>query len=192
MKEIDDLLAESVEEAKSREASAFDEIAAGLPIVLFGGGGMGRRTARGLRKVGVEPLAFCDNNKALWGTEIEGLPVLSLAEAAEKYGRQAAFVVSIWGALATDRMPERERQLKAAGCRTVVSWGPLYWKYPTLFPHYAANAAHCVLEQAEAVRECAELWEDDYSKDEFLRRSSLAAVFRFRRSERPGERAHVL
>lgn len=179
MKAIDDLLTESVEHAKARESSTFDQIAAGLPIVLFGAGGLGRRTVRGLRQLGVHPIAFCDNNNALWGAQVEGLPVHSLAEAAERYGNTAVFVISIWGALSADRMPEREQQLKAAGCRTVVNWGPLYWKYPTLFPHYAANAAHCVLGQSEAVRKCAELWADDYSKDEFLRQVRWRLFFDF-------------
>ena len=56
---------------------------------------------------------------------VDGLGVISLAEAAEAYGDKAAFVITIWGALSADRMAERELQLKRAGCRTVTTWGPL-------------------------------------------------------------------
>jgi FkbM family methyltransferase len=169
MDELEQLLAEGVENAKLREAREFDNRVNGRPLVLFGAGGLGRRTLAGLRQAGVEPIAFCDNNSALWEQNLDGLPVLSLPAAAEQCGADAAFVITIWGGHATDRMADRERQLRAAGCRTVTHWGPLYWKYPAeLFPHYAANPAHLLLEQADAVRACAGLWADEYSRREYI------------------------
>ena len=163
-----ELLAEPMEAAKEREAITFEKVVAGRPLVLFGAGRLGRRTLKGARAAGLEPLAFCDNNADLWGREIEGLPVLSLAQAVAKFGNRAAFVITIWGGNPTDRMVERERLLRAAGCRTVLHFGLLYWRYPTLFPHYAANSAHLVLQQTEQVRACAELWADDASRLEYL------------------------
>ena len=156
-KALHELLAEPMEAAKEREAITFEKVVAGRPLVLFGAGRLGRRTLKGARAAGLEPLAFCDNNADLWGREIEGLPVLSLAQAVAKFGNRAAFVITIWGGNPTDRMVERERLLRAAGCRTVLHFGLLYWRYPTLFPHYAANSAHLVLQQTEQVRACAEL-----------------------------------
>lgn len=165
---LDALLREPVAAAKKREAVTFENLAGARPLVLFGAGGFGRRTLKGLRANGVEPLAFCDSNQALWGGRIGGVPVVSLAEAAATYGRDAAFVITIWGGRPTDRMTDREALLRAAGCHTVLHWGPLYWRYPELFPHYAANAAHRVLQQAEAVQACAELWADEFSQREYL------------------------
>jgi FkbM family methyltransferase len=165
---LEELLAEPIEAAKEREAIMFETIVDGRPLVLFGAGRLGRRTLQGARAAGREPLAFCDNNAALWGREIDGLPVLSLPQAATKFGQSAAFVITVWGGNPTERMVDRERQLREAGCRTVLHFGLLYWRYPALFPHYAANSAHLVFEQTEQIRACAELWADEASRHEYL------------------------
>jgi FkbM family methyltransferase len=165
---LDDLLSEPVEAAREREATEFEKATSGKPLVLFGAGGFGKRTLEALRAIGLKPLAFCDNNAALWGRKVSGLLVLSLPEAAAKYGGEAAFVVAIWGGSPTDRMVDRERQLRAAGCRTVLHFGLLYWRYPALFPHYAANSPHLVLEQRDQVLAGAELWADEASRREYL------------------------
>ncbi len=176
---LDDLLGEPIEAAKEREANTFEKAVLGRPLVLFGAGRLGKRTLKGARAVGLEPLAFCDNDAALWGCEIDGLPVVSLAQAAAKFGNRAAFVITIWGGSPTERMVDRERQLRAAGCRTVLHWGILYWRYPALFPHYAANTAHLVLEQKEQVRAGAELWADDASRQEYLAQVRWRLYFDF-------------
>ena len=49
----------------------------GSRIVLFGAGYLGRFTLHGLAKAGIRPLAFADNAKDLWDTEIDGIRVLS-------------------------------------------------------------------------------------------------------------------
>ncbi len=77
-------------------------------------------------------------------------------------------MITIWTGHATETMQARAELLRTAGCETVLHWGPLYWRYPQLFPHYAANAAHLVLEQREEVLACAELWTDDASRREYL------------------------
>jgi FkbM family methyltransferase len=163
-----ELLNEPVAAAKKREAVTFENRAGARPLVLFGAGGLGRRTLKGLRARGTEPIAFCDNNRALWGNEVDGVRVLSLGEAAARYGRDAAFVITVWGGRPTDRMTDRMNQLHAAGCQTVLHFGELYWRYPELFPHYAANAAHRVLERKQSVLACADLWSDEASQQEYL------------------------
>ena len=55
-----------------------------------------RAVLTGLRKAGVEPLAFVDNKRDLWHQQVMGLPVLSAAEAVEQYGKTACFVVTIY------------------------------------------------------------------------------------------------
>ena len=168
---LEELLSESVAGAKQREQTAFDELAGpcGASLVLFGAGGLGRRTLAGLRRHGVEPVAFADNNRAAWGRSLEGVPVLAPADAARRYGGSAVFVVTVWGALGTDRMRDRIAQLQQLGCRRVVSFGPLYWKYPEgLLPHYGADLPHKVHEQAAEVRAAFDLWSDDDSRREYL------------------------
>jgi FkbM family methyltransferase len=154
-----------------RERATFDDAVGtrGRSLVLFGAGGLGRKTLRGLRQAGIEPLAFADNNQNLWGKSVEGLPVLSLADAGREFGGTAAFVCTIWRGEGTDTMETRTNQLRAAGCSAVVPFGPLFWKYPEVFvPHYSFDLPHKVLEAADAIREACRIWSDDASRREFL------------------------
>src|SRR4051795_5037491 len=98
--DLDELLAEDVISARRREASTFDAVAGDRAdrIVLFGAGGLGRRTLAGLRADGIEPVAFADNRAELWDTTIDGVPVPPPGAAAERHASSATFVVTIWGA----------------------------------------------------------------------------------------------
>jgi FkbM family methyltransferase len=168
---LDDLFAEGEAQAKSRERSVF-ELKAGASkdlIVLFGAGRVGRKTLAGLRKAGIEPLAFADNDARLWNTSVEGVDVLSPEEAARRHGDRATFVITIWRGEATDRMAEREAQLRSLGCRYVVTFPPLFWKHATVFlPHYAVDLPHKVHQQADDVRRAGRLLSDDASRSEYL------------------------
>lgn len=125
---VEDLLAEGTAGAIKRERSEFDRVAGSScgEIVLFGAGGLGRRTLSALRKIGFEPLAFSDSNSLLWNTSIDGTTVLSPEAAAGMYRAQATFVITIWGALGTYRMVERQERLRRIGCQGVVPFTPLF------------------------------------------------------------------
>jgi FkbM family methyltransferase len=173
--ELEALLAEGIDGARTREREAFDAVAGPCAdrMVFFGAGRLGRRTLAGLRKNGLAPLAFMDNNRALWGTEIDGIPVLSPADAVARYGTSAVFVITIWGGKRSwneeDRMGDRVRELRALGCERVTSFGALYWKYPNgLLPYYSADLPHKVLEQAGDVRRAFDLWSDERSRQEYV------------------------
>lgn len=169
--ELDALLSEDPAAARQREAGRFDTLAAphADTLVLFGAGNLGRRTLAGLRKLGVEPVAFSDNNAAAWGKEVEGVPVYSPAEAAERFGQSAAFVVTIWGGRGTERMSARCAQLASLGVARVVPFAFLYWKHPDVFlPHYALDSAHKVLAAAEQVRAAFEIFDDEASLREYV------------------------
>jgi FkbM family methyltransferase len=180
--QLQDLLGEGAAGAAEREETAFDELAGsfGRSLVLFGAGGLGRKTLAGLRKVGIEPLAFAENNPALWEKSVNGLHVLSPQEACARYGKTALFIVTIWGGEGRDRMIHRVRFLRDLGCERVITFGPLYWKYPEVFlPHYAAAPAHQVHEQADAVLQAAELWDDEASRREYLSQIRWRLFFDF-------------
>jgi len=173
--ELDRLLAEGVDGARARERRAFDDVAGPCAgsIVLFGAGRLGLRTLAGLRKHGIEPVAFADNNGELWGSSVRGVPVLSPADAAARYGSTAVFVITIWGGKKAwgeeDRMGDRVRELAALGCERVTTFGTLYWKYPDgLLPYYSVDLPHKVHEHAAEVRAAATLWADDRSRGEFV------------------------
>jgi FkbM family methyltransferase len=169
-RELEFLLAETAEEAQKRESSAFDKaVGPGSELVLFGAGNLGRRTLAGLRKIGIEPRCFVDNNSSRWGQSLDGLPLIGPEEAARLYGSRATFVVVIWGALAKDRMSHRIEQLRQLGCRSVVTFMPLYWKFPDLFlPHYTIDLPHRIHLDSDRIRKAFNLMADDRSRSEFV------------------------
>jgi FkbM family methyltransferase len=184
--EIERLLEEGMEGALERERNTFDRLVGSRPLVLCGAGGMGRRALAGLRKFGTEPLAFADNNPALWGKTLDGIPVMSPRDAAGRYGATAAFVVTTWSGLGHDRMDQRIAFLRGLGCEVVTSFGPLYWKYADVFlPHYAAGAAHWVHRDAEAVLDACDLWADEASRLEYLSQVRWRLWFDFENLSNP-------
>jgi len=169
--QLDALLSEPISSVMQREQTTFDEQTAPFErsLVLFGAGGLGRKTLAGLRSLGIEPLAFADNNPSLWGTDVNGVQVLSLQNAAEKFGQGAAFVITIWKGESPDRMGERRQQLIDLHCQKVIPFSYLFWKYPEVFlPHYAFDLPHKVYQQADEVRKIFSLWADADSQNEYL------------------------
>jgi FkbM family methyltransferase len=169
--QLEELLGEELASAVDRAQSTFDRLTApvGEPLVLFGAGGLGRKTLAGLRSQGIEPLAFADNNPALWNKSVDDLPVFSPQEAARRFGDRAAFVVTIWRAGGGHRLAHTRQQLLGLGCRRVVSFAPLFWKYAeTFLPYYCWDVPHRICEQAVEVRQAFELWSDEASRREYL------------------------
>jgi len=168
-REVSDLLDEGITECRKRESVTFDRISEGTTgIVLFGAGGLGRKTLKGLRTVGVEPLAFSDNNKSLWGQSIDGIQIFPPGEVAARYGDSATFVITIWAEW-TGRLEDQRRVLQELGCRTVVPFTLLFWKFPDLFlPHIQVDLPSKVHEQADDVIQCGQLWADAASYAEYL------------------------
>ena len=169
--EVEALLHESSNSAIVRERNEFDRITQSYSdkIVLFGAGGMGRRTLAGLRQVGIAPIAFADNNPSIQGKNIDGIPVLSPIEAARHYGSNAVFVITIWSTYAKDRMRNRIQHLESLGCEYIVPAGLLFWKFPDVFlPYFPMDLPHKVLPHAQEIRTAFELFEDMESREEFI------------------------
>jgi FkbM family methyltransferase len=167
--QVDLLLAEDVDAVKERERTAFDRLLAEANgrIVLFGAGNLGRKALRCLRSIGIEPLAFADNDEARWGIQADGVDVLSPEEAADRFGSSAMFMVTIWSLGHAFR--ETHAKLKSLGCRTVLPSASLRWKFANeLLPDYCQELPHKVYEQADEVRTAARLWADDESRFEYL------------------------
>ena len=129
-KEVASLFTTDLAQAQKYETGLLDELISPLNknFVLFGSGGLGKKILKGLRSVGIEPLAFADNNKNVWGQSIDGIPVYSPADAVEKFGAKIPFVVSIWGANSSTSFLKIKSQLTEMGCAQVVSFVPLFWK----------------------------------------------------------------
>jgi FkbM family methyltransferase len=169
--ELDELLSEPLSASIDRERSAFDQASApfGERLVLHGAGRFGQRTLERMRRVGLEPLAFSDHNSLLDGKCVEGVLVLTPEKAAERYGRSAAFAVTVWNSAATDRMAERVQRLKGLGCEQVLPVGLLCWKYPEAFlPYYPLDLPHKLLMESHGVKAAFQTLSDDASRKEYL------------------------
>jgi FkbM family methyltransferase len=169
--QLEELLSEEVASAIHRARSAFDTLAApfGESFVLFGAGGLGRKTLAGLRHVGIEPLAFADNNPSLWNKSVDGLRVLSPQETAQQFGHRATFIVTIWRAGGGHRLAHSRQQLLDLGCTSVVSFAHLFWKYPeTFLPYYCLDLPYKICQQSNEVRKAYTLWADEASHREYL------------------------
>jgi FkbM family methyltransferase len=167
--ELEALLARDAGEVRAWERTEFDRLAGGRPIVLLGSGGLGRRALAGLRRHGVQPAAFADNNPARHGTRLEGVRVLSPQHAAREYGQAAVFVVTIWGANSPHRFEHSRRQLADLGCDRVLPFPPLFWKYAdAMLPFYLQDLPSRVIEQRDAVRRAFDVWEDDDSRAQYV------------------------
>ena len=179
---LEDLLSETVAEAEERERTTFERAAGALArqVVLMGSGGLGRRFAAALRHEQVEVLAFADNNPARWGTEVDGVPVLSPTDAAGTHGAHAAFVVTIWGAGSPHRFAHSAAQLTGLGAQVVVPPAWVAWRFPQrLLPFYAMQVPSRLLAAAPDVRRAIDLLADDRSRAEYV------AQVRFRLSGDP-------
>jgi FkbM family methyltransferase len=153
------------------ERALLDRLAggAGADLVLFGAGNLGRRTLEGLRRAGVEPLAFADSSHALQGSKIDGLTVLAPAEAASAFGERATFVVTVWSPSRQHVIAEISLTLQGLGVRRVVSFVPLFWERAAEFlPYCSVDLPHKVYADGNAVREAFSSFRDGESRKEFL------------------------
>lgn len=168
---LENLLKETVDEAVYREGSAFDELTGRFEksLVLFGAGGLGRKTLAGLRRMNIHPIAFSDNNPNLWGQQIDGIPILAPEDAANRFGETAAFVVTIWRAGGGHRFSHTRQQLSNLHCSCIVSFAYLFWKYPDIFlPFYCLDLPSKVVSEREDVLTAFKLLVDDESRQEYI------------------------
>src|SRR5205823_3318531 len=114
---------------RAREQATFDGLAAGArDAVIFGSGSLGRIILDGARASNLPVLAFADNNRALWGLQIDGIPVVSPADAVARFNDRAYFIVGVYNSA------KPARQLKELRARRVVSYAAFYWKFADTIP----------------------------------------------------------
>jgi FkbM family methyltransferase len=163
-----ELLAETVESARIREGEAFDKLTLETEarIVLYGAGRLGRKAANALSRRGIEPLAFADNNVRLQGSNVNGVSVLSPADAAERWGSSALFVVTTF-LPAGGGVQSRLNELVSLGCRHTTSFLTLGWKFDGVLPHFGGELPSQLIEHASELKQVAALWCDDLSLETF-------------------------
>jgi FkbM family methyltransferase len=160
-----EILTESVESVKEREASALDRILGAHQnrVVIFGCGTLGKRAIDLLREIGVNPLALCDSNPRLWGTKLYDLPILSPSDAAAQFGKNAVFFVTIWNDF--HWYSQTFKKITLLGCTSVSSYAPIFWRFGSRFMDLRLlnEPAHRLYEQLDNVLEAERLWADEES-----------------------------
>jgi FlaA1/EpsC-like NDP-sugar epimerase len=62
-------------------------------LVCFGAGAMGRAALSALKECGIKVDYFCDNAEPLWGSEIDGVKVISPIQLQEMNSKQEIFTL---------------------------------------------------------------------------------------------------
>ena len=131
-------------------------------IVLYGAGKLGRETLAGLRQNGIEPLAFVDSNRDRWGECLDGVLIVCPEFAIDNWGESATFVVAISQGTAL------RRSLTARGCRIVVPYPDLWWRFPkTFLPLHGICRPDSTIANCENIRKVERRWDDRKSIEAF-------------------------
>lgn len=130
--------------------------------VLFGAGALGRVVLDGLRRGGVDPICYADNNPRRWGTNVDGLAVDSLAAAIDRHGRGVPIVLTIYTGAAV------EAALRKLGLR-VITFPELAQDFPDqLLPWGPLDLPSRMSQCGARIREAFSLWADDESREEYI------------------------
>lgn len=169
---LESLLAEPRSTAQARETGTLESLIGGLdaPFILFGAGHLGRKVLKKLASIAKKPVCFIDNNPVLWGTSIEGVPVLSPADAAAKFDPVSHGVITtIWCGEATDKMSDRTSPLRTIGYTRIALFGHLAWRFQEEFlPHYCLDSPAKVIDAGEDIRKAFSLLSDEASRQLFV------------------------
>jgi FkbM family methyltransferase len=161
---LSELRSEDAGAMSQRVASAYDRLATPFQrsVVICGAGQLGRFVLPGVRAAGIDPLAFCDNNPALWGTAIDGVHVLSPAAAVEAYNGKAAFLAAVYNASGI------HLQLRALGCEPVVPYPAFFWQHWRCLPNEVRlDLPQRIVQRAEEITSAYHLLADEKSRREF-------------------------
>lgn len=145
--------------------SKFDLIAGdfGESIILVGAGELGKYTLKGLLKIGIKPLAFTDNNKKLWGTNIDKIKVMAPQEAADNFKDNAVFVITVYNGSSLIQ------QMRNLQCKFISPFTYLFLKYSDVFlPYFNLDVPDVMFSGKNEIQKALTLWADNHSKAEYI------------------------
>ncbi|HTM25549.1 MAG TPA: FkbM family methyltransferase [Vicinamibacterales bacterium] len=162
---LEEVLAELGSEAsvRQRESAAFGRLAgAATRAVVHGCGPLGRIILAGAKRAGLDVVACADNNTALWGQTLDGIPVMSPADAVARYKDDAFFVVGVYNSSAP------RKQLRELGCERVVPYAAFFWQFaPSMSNAPGLELPHRILASVDAMRTGYRCLDDEKSRREF-------------------------
>ena len=147
--------------AVHRKVEISRRIAGRTDVLLFGTGYLGLHLLGDLEGLPFKPLAFVDNNAALWGSEIEGLEVVGPDAAAARFGQSALWLIAIY---TNSKVIE---QCRALGIPWVTC-AELSWVLPEPHPSSLVfGLPEHLAESAREIEEVASIWADPESEAEY-------------------------
>ena len=149
---------QSVERRRSEIAG---RVGGRTDVVLFGTGYLGKHVLADLAGMPYTPVAFVDNNRALWGTEIDGIEVLSPDAAVARFGQAALWLITIY---TNSRVIEQCRALGVPW----VTCAELSWVLPEPHPNsFVFGIPEQLAESAAEIADAASVWADAESEAEY-------------------------
>jgi len=138
-----------------------DRIGGRTDVVLFGSGYLGRHVRRDLAGLPYRALAYVDNNPALWGTEADGLEILSPDDARARFGPDVLWLITIY-----------TNSKVIAQCESLgVPWvtcAELSWVLPEPHPpSFVFGVPERLAEAVAAIEHAASIWADADSEIEY-------------------------
>lgn len=166
-----EILNEDYQSAVIRENTAFDQSFSSSTsvIILFGAGNLGRKILQKLRQYGEKKFYFSDNNQKIWGAQIDDTLVLSPEEAAKKFGKDALFINTIWNPYSSHQFVNTQRQLFDLGCKNVIHFFSIFWKYPVDFlPDCYIDLPSKLINNKDQLLNTYSLWSDTESQRTYV------------------------
>jgi len=148
-------------EVDRRRSGITERISGRTDVVLFGSGYLGRNVRRDLAGLPFNVLAFVDNNRTLWGSEIDGLEVLSPEDAKARFGQDVLWLITIY---------TNSRVIEQCGALGVpwVTCAELSWVLPDPHPQsFVFGAPERLAGYAEEIEAAASIWADADSAAEY-------------------------
>jgi FkbM family methyltransferase len=143
-------------------------------IVIFGAGILGNKIATFLSNKNHNIICFADNNSNLWGSYINGIPVLSLVESGEKYSNSIC-IICIWNPRFHYEIIKK--QLDQFKFEHIIHSAQIMQLYSEeLLPHYHFANPNFYIQNKDQIFKTYELLSDAESKRQYI----LQLEYRFK------------
>ena len=144
-----------------RRSEISHRIAGRTDVLLFGAGALGKQVRHDLLGLPLTPRVFVDNRPDIWGSEIDGLEVLSPEDAARRFGQKALWLITIY---TNSGVKEQCRVLGVPW----VTCAELSWVLPKPHPpSLVFGTPEDLAESALEIIAAASIWADEESTAEY-------------------------
>lgn len=135
-------------------------------VVIFGAGQLGKKISTHLQKQHIQIFCFADNNKNKVGNVLNGIPIFSLDEAAEKF-QKSICIIAIWNPLY--HYDVIIKQLNENKFTNIVHAAQVMQLYSDeLLPHYHFQSPKFYFDNKNLIIKAYSLLNDNESRKQYL------------------------